>query len=194
MPRGIPNARPDQGPGIVDPEQPVDEISGDDPIFNQMGAKLGEHFDTFAPIEAPRFRPNVDVRLIPAMVEGKAKWSKAKAIAFLKAQPFLPVNIPLTHDELGRGGKFYELVGWNGWHYPVLKGRTMFVPLPIAEIIEQSAGFYHTVQAKTQRAFDTMLVTAERPEGGLYSDGSDPAYEELAARAGHPGYRPGYVD
>jgi hypothetical protein len=190
MPRGIPNARPDQGPGIVDPEQPVDEISGDDPLFDHLGAKLGQRFNSINPVEVPdEISAPADTSKIPQMIAGRAKWSRAKAVDFLKSEPFLPVYIPLTNDETGRGGTFYELVGWNGWHYPVPKGKHVFVPRPIAEIVAASQGFYHTVQAAEARAVDTMLVTAERPEGLLLSDRSDPGYLEAARYAGQPVYQ-----
>jgi hypothetical protein len=90
-------------------------------------------------------------------VPGRAKWSKRRAKAYLESCPRRPVVIERTNDdvkyETEQGQPAYQYVGWNGWAYPVPKGRSVDVPEPIAQILEQSRELFRTTQARERRAF-----------------------------------------
>jgi hypothetical protein len=168
-------------PEYVDPEQAMEPDT--DPAFAQMGAPRGGLVQEVEPA-----RPIPVLTATPNLTGNGPKWTRQKALDFLQAQLMTSVYIPLTDDEIGRGGTYYAPVGWNGWHIPVPKGREVRVPAPIAEIVQQSLQYYRTVQAHEARAdFNTMLVTPDRPEGLLLMDRS-PEYVEASYRAGRRPY------
>ena len=67
--------------------------------------------------------------------DGSMKWPKERAEAFLASQPLVPVFIPLASYEEHLPGPIVKAFYWNGWGWPVTKGRQEMVPYPIAEII-----------------------------------------------------------
>lgn len=88
---------------------------------------------------------------------GRAKWGKRRAKAFLASCPTRHVTIERTNDDIAyetkTGKPAYQYVGWNGWAYPVPKGRNVEVPEPIAQILDQSRELFRTAQARERRAF-----------------------------------------
>jgi hypothetical protein len=115
-------------------------------------------------------------------IPGQSKWPRAKALAYLTSQPKLPVYIPLSRDEEGKTGRFVQEVIWNGWSVLVPKGQTVYAPVSIAEVINQSLERYRTRQARESRAVDMMLITPDNPGGLLVSEYSDPVAVEMYRR------------
>jgi hypothetical protein len=161
------------------PRSPQD---AEDPIQAAYGVNPGQ-----ASSEEPSLIEEPSPGQLPPVpdglgVEGHTKWPRAKALAYLAACPKLPVYVPLSRDEEGRAGTFYEFVGWNGWGLSVPKGKTVYAPLPIVEILQQQQERYRTIQAKRALAVDMMLITPDNPGGLLLAEYSDPIAVELARR------------
>lgn len=95
----------------------------------------------------------------PPVVElrgGGGKWSRRSARAYLESCPTRVYLIERTSDdreyERRTGKPIHEVVFWNGWAYPVPKGRAVELPEPIVQILEQSAQIFRTDQARDASA------------------------------------------
>jgi hypothetical protein len=111
-----------------------------------------------------------------------AKWPRSVALAYLSQAPKLPIYVPLSRDEEGRAGRYYQCVIWNGWEVDVPKGVSVLVPAPIAEIVRNAMQSKRTEQARYNRAVDMMLITPESPGGLLVEEYSDPVAVEMIRR------------
>jgi len=112
--------------------------------------------DTTAPL------PEID----PGGTPGTSKWSRSRAEGFLKSCARRAVYVRGTGDEeaheLRTGEPVYRWVGWNGWSWAIPVGRSVEVPEPIAQIIDQSQEMLRTSQAKEQRTVMPPLNDGEQ--------------------------------
>ncbi len=95
----------------------------------------------------PAFVAHLDP-LIPT----DGNWTRASMKRFLDAQPRRMVNI--ARDENDRHGQdAYHLVIYQGFRYPILKGKQVPVPEPIALIVDELYVEYRTSQAQNLARF-----------------------------------------
>ena len=165
-PRPIPAGGPIPAP-TDDPDGPVA-----DPIMTGLGAPL---------IEVPEL-PLDPVPPPFDYAAGTSKWPAERAYAYLASCPKVPVYVQMTDAERASGRTVYQDVGWQGWWVQVPKGRTVYVPSPLASLIEASQLRLASKQARDQRAIDLMLITPERPGGMLIVEQSDPYAVEMIRR------------
>jgi len=105
----------------------------------------------------PTAPPDVSAPEDDAPIPGRTKWSATKARRFLESCPKEWITVERSDDdrkfETETGRPTYQVVIWNGWRVMVPKGKSVEVPAPIAEILEQSAQIFRTDQAREAQAF-----------------------------------------
>ena len=92
-----------------------------------------------------------------APIPGRSKWSAARARRFLESCPKRWITVERSDDdrkfETETGKPTYQVVIWNGWRLMVPKGKSVEVPAPIADILEQAGQIFRTDQAREAQAF-----------------------------------------
>lgn len=149
-------------PGVKSlPPDVAPDVAPDDAADLRATAAGGATLDDPAPPLTPEQAEWVRRNTLPppesAVGDGPTKWPRAKALAFLTSCPQLPVFVPLGFDEINKPGDHTCTVIWNGWGWTFPKGKTAYVPQPIAEIIEQGQQPVRTKQFRDQRPWDCVI-------------------------------------
>lgn len=154
----VPPATPDPDPEPTRPTDPTDPFG---PVPAEEPSAPAPAPDQEAQ-QAQRFAAYLASMILPpaeaAPEIGASKWSRQAALAMLESCATLPVYIPLEPWEQDRPGLYVHTVIWNGWQWPVRKGRQELVPEPIARIIYEMLEPARTEQAVTGRPWDCLIT------------------------------------
>jgi hypothetical protein len=99
---------------------------------------------------------------VDPLVPADGDWTRKAMQKYLAAQPKRAIAVPRDHNDKP-GQSAYLVVFYQGFRYPILKGRSVEVPEPIALIAEQNEdGLLRTAQAKNIAHF---LNDVTSPDG-----------------------------
>ena len=127
--------------------------------------------DPYAPsLEVAQIEDQADTYAVSPdpLVPADGEWTRATMKRFLDAQPKRAVAISRDHNDK-QGVKAYHDVWYQGFRWPIEKGKSVLVPEPIAQIVEQMDREYRTTQARNQAAFLNDITTADGAE--IHVDG-----------------------